>query len=100
MLTMKKLYAQHGPNVCRRCINKQYQDNLLPKDCRYSALYLQPCSICGEAHHIVRGFTFSGKLKILFKQQVAKEAERFGKDSTQDQEKLEEIGTGDVYPKV
>ena len=65
MLSMKTVIRDFGGSVCRRCINKQYHLDLQPRDCRYQDPYPRLCPNCKEMHHIVGGFSFTGKLKTL-----------------------------------
>ena len=65
MMTVKPIRRRYGENICRACINESYRAHLEPKDCLYS--YTYTCPRCGRTHHLVSGFTASGKLKMLFR---------------------------------
>ena len=65
MLNPKPIHDRFGDYICRRCINKEYRVKLVPPDCQYGYDYI--CPRCHEKHHIVTGFTLSGRLKMLLK---------------------------------
>ena len=65
MLSTKRIARRYGDNICRRCINRVYHARLKNQDCVYG--YYYNCPRCKQPHHIVIGFTASGKLKMLLK---------------------------------
>ena len=66
MASIEKIHENLGAAVCRRCICKIDDVDLLPKDCVYED-YPQMCTCCKKVHNIVVGFSVSGKLKMAFK---------------------------------
>lgn len=66
MANIQNIHKNMGPAVCRRCICRIYEVRLEPKDCVYED-YPQRCTCCKKMHNIVCDFTFSGKLKMMFK---------------------------------
>ncbi len=67
MVSIRTVIKDFGRPVCRRCINQKYNVNLQPQDCEYDGPYAAICSNCDEVHHIVIGFSLSGKFKMLTK---------------------------------
>ena len=66
MLNTKTIRMKYGDDICRRCINKEYQVRLIPEDCQYF-LYARKCPCCGNVRHIVVGFRISGLRKMLLR---------------------------------
>ena len=67
MASIQTVYDEFGGFVCRRCINKRYKVKLVPRDCAYDGPYVQQCPNCKEEHHIVNGFSLTGKIKLMLK---------------------------------
>ena len=65
MISFKEVRAEYGRLICRKCLSKLYDVELLPKDCIYE--YHYECPGCKPDQRIVSGLTASGKLKTLFK---------------------------------
>ena len=63
---MDKIERKYG-QICRRCINNEYNADLHPSDCLYGYPFPIRCSCCGEQRNIVTGLRISGQLKILFR---------------------------------
>lgn len=66
MAGMNKIHEYLGAAICRKCISRVYGVKLFPKDCIYED-YPQMCSHCKKVNNIVAGFSFSGKLKMMFR---------------------------------
>lgn len=68
MKTMRQIHNELGMNVCRQCINKEYNTNITRNDCCYISDYgKQSCSCCGELRNIVVELRIKGRLKLFFK---------------------------------
>ena len=67
MINIDKIRREYGGNICRRCINVEYDVELNPDDCIYEDMSLCECSRCHNSSHLVSGLSRSGKLKTIFK---------------------------------
>lgn len=67
MTSINTVYKDFGNPVCRRYINRKYHVNLQADDCRYDGPYPYACPNCQEVRRIVVGFSFFGKMKLLFR---------------------------------
>ena len=66
MLTLEQIKNELGVNLCRQCINDNFNCNLKTSNCIYSD-YQYTCSNCQKLRNIVCGLRLSGKIKLLFK---------------------------------
>ena len=65
MLDLEPVKRKYGDYICRRCLNKEYNVNIQPKDCdRY---YYGHCRCCKEDRRLVVSLTPIGKIKMLLK---------------------------------
>ena len=65
MLDLEPVKQKYGDYICRRCLNKEYNVNIQPKDCdRY---YYGHCRCCKEDRRLVVSLTPIGKIKMLLK---------------------------------
>lgn len=67
MAGLNQVREKYGANICRKCINREYQVNLKPSDCEYANPFPSLCACCGEPKNIVTGLRLTGKLKLLGK---------------------------------
>ena len=65
MRNLKPVRDRFGDYICRRCLNRRYNVNLQPKDCR--EFYSGICPRCKEYHRLIVSLTATGKLKMLLK---------------------------------
>ena len=66
MSVMDKINREYK-QICRRCINKEYDVELQPSDCIYAFPFPLRCSRCGEQRNIVGDLRISGKVKMILR---------------------------------
>lgn len=67
MAGLNSIHKKYGANICRKCINREYDVHLKSSDCLYHNPFPSICSCCGEPKNIVTGLRLTGRLKLLGK---------------------------------
>ncbi|MBR2761036.1 MAG: hypothetical protein IKE16_00935 [Solobacterium sp.] len=65
MLSLEPVKEKYGDYLCRQCLNKEYNVNLVPRDCNH--FFFGVCRCCNENRRLITSLTATGKLKMLVK---------------------------------